>query len=190
MTDKLGNQAINLPPEGEEEVWKPIPDYPGYFASSLGRVMGSTGKILKLQVDKNGYQFFRVSIKGKTKIKKVHRVIAEAFLENPEGAPEIDHIDRCRCNNYYKNLRFANGTQQRYNSKERVRYLKRKKTPIILMDKHTNEPIEYFSSPFDASEKLGLSIVQICANIHRQRAPFKIGYFIVDEEKLDKKYFL
>lgn len=188
MTDKLGNVANILPPEDEEEIWRACKNYPGYQVSSFGRVIGPQKRILKLYVDKNGYQFFRVSIKGKKSIKKVHRVVAEVFLgQNPVELPEVDHIDRCRCNNYYKNLRYANGTQQRYNSNKRAEYLNRKKTPIILMDRNTDEPIQYFNSPVEAGEKLGLSIVQICANLHKQRDPFKIGYFIINEEKLDKK---
>ena len=50
----------------------------------------------------------------------VHRLIAEAFLENTEGLPTVDHIDRNRSNNSLSNLRWASWSTQNYNRKHRT----------------------------------------------------------------------
>ena len=59
-----------------------------------------------------GYK--RVKVGGKSY--KVHRLVAEAFIENPEGKKTVDHIDRNRANNSLANLRWATSSEQRENS--------------------------------------------------------------------------
>lgn len=52
----------------------------------------------------------------KRKSYRVHRLIAEAFLQNPENKPTVDHINRNRADNWIYNLRFADSKEQRENS--------------------------------------------------------------------------
>jgi hypothetical protein len=109
------------------ELWKPIPDYQGYYeASSMGRIRSvtryiphprnttyrliKTGKILKSELDKSGYPVVTLSKDRKTRTYKVHRLVAKAFIPNPDNLPQIDHINCIRYDNRPENLRWC--TQQ------------------------------------------------------------------------------
>ncbi len=84
------------------EMWKQIPDLPGYSVSSTGRVRkDSTGQIMVLS--KNG-GYCRITIS-----KHVHRLVADAFLEKPSDDAKcwVDHIDGNRSNNNVENLRWV-----------------------------------------------------------------------------------
>lgn len=62
--------------------------------------------------DKNGY--YRYHVNGKTR--KIHRLIAETFIPNPENKKTVDHIDRDVHNNDVSNLRWATDTEQKHNT--------------------------------------------------------------------------
>lgn len=87
-----------------EEEWKPIPSFPGYEASNLGRIRGSRG-IIK-DSDGNGYRKTALRKNGKSHGVKVHRMVMEAFVGLcPEGM-EVCHNDHNRANNCLNNLRY------------------------------------------------------------------------------------
>lgn len=109
-----------------KEEWKDIEGYEGlYQISNYGRVKSlnykRTGqeKILKLSKDKKGYFVINLSIKGKTKVFKVHRLVAKAFIPNPENKPNVDHINTIRTKNEVWNLRWV--TQKENNNNELTR---------------------------------------------------------------------
>lgn len=98
------------------EQWKDIEGYEGkYQVSSVGRVRSlnyrgnGEVRVLKLKKGKKGY--LRVILCKDREIKTylVHRLVAEAFVENPdtENKKCVDHIDTDRMNNFYKNLRWC-----------------------------------------------------------------------------------
>lgn len=87
--------------------WRSIPGYEGYEASSQGAVRNAkTGKILKQTANSWGYFEVGVRAAGVTKgvKKKVHRLVALAFVANPEGKAEVNHIDGSKTNNAAANL--------------------------------------------------------------------------------------
>ncbi len=99
-----------------EEEWLPIKDFPNYIVSNLGRVKriarknvrghNLKEKFLNPWFDKDGYQ--RVEIFNNIrKNTSVHRIVAEAFVPNPNRFPEIDHIDTKKVNNIYTNLEWV-----------------------------------------------------------------------------------
>ena len=95
------------------EIWKPIKDYEGlYEVSNLGRVKSlnykRTGKekILK-NSERNGYLVVSLVKNGKLKQFYVHKLVAEAFILNPENKPCIDHINTIRNDNRIENLRWV-----------------------------------------------------------------------------------
>ena len=94
------------------EKWKFIAGYTGlYSISNTGRVINyQTGKELKPAVNHKGYLIAQLSIKGQRKNKRIHRLVAEAFIPNPDNLPEVDHIDNNKQNNNVDNLRWVTGS--------------------------------------------------------------------------------
>lgn len=97
-----------------KEIWKPVEGYEGiYEVSNFGRVKSlnyhreGIVKILKPQKDGSGYLQVQLWRNGKMKAFKVHRLVAEAFLPNPLGLPEINHKDEDKTNNIVSNLEWA-----------------------------------------------------------------------------------
>lgn len=86
--------------------------------------------------DSKGY--LRVRIKGKDY--KVHRLVAECYIPNPENKPFIDHINRCPSQNAVGNLRWANNSENMRNSKANDRVDARGGTHTYEdMQKHIQE---------------------------------------------------
>lgn len=95
-----------------KEIWKDIGGYSGdYQISNLGRVKSfkkkNHGKILKLGKDGCGYYRIGLMKHGKRVTEKVHRLVACAFIPNPENKPEVNHKDSNKTNNAIKNLEWS-----------------------------------------------------------------------------------
>jgi len=89
----------------EGEVWAVINKFPTYWISSQGRVLNiKSGMVLKPYCHRLGYQYVMLCNKGKRLNAKVHRLVAEAFVTNPCGYPEVNHIDEDKSNNKSINL--------------------------------------------------------------------------------------
>lgn len=90
------------------ETWKSIEDFPKYQVSDQGRIKNiQSGRIFTGSRDAFGYMHVRlINPYGTYTLKKVHRLVAETFLPNPEGKPIIDHIDGDKTNNALSNLRW------------------------------------------------------------------------------------
>ena len=101
------------------EEWKEIPIFDGRFlVSNLGRIKQAIrydkegrkagGKVFCLNKrDKDGYCIAQIQHKGKRKYLRVHRLVAEAFIPNPENKPQIDHINAIKDDNRAENLRWV-----------------------------------------------------------------------------------
>lgn len=101
------------------EYWKVIEGY-NYFVSTYGRIEnGSTGRILKPGINNHGYYYVNLCKNGKYKSFKTHRLVAEAFIENPDDKVCIDHINNDKLNNNVTNLRWATHSENCRNSSKR-----------------------------------------------------------------------
>lgn len=107
--------------QSTQEIWKDIAGYDGFYQiSSLGRVRNSKGLIKKLKLwggnKENRYNSVCLKKKNhKTMYPSVHRLVAQAFIPNPENKPQVNHKDCTRLNNHVSNLEWAT-------SQENIRY--------------------------------------------------------------------
>ena len=107
------------------EKWKPIKDHDGYEVSSYGNVRNPHKRELKKFLNNTGY--YRVSL-GTERLHFVHRLVAQAFVDNPNGYPIVNHKDENKTNNNVENLEWCTykynsnygNTPQRCSEKQRM----------------------------------------------------------------------
>ena len=98
--------------EQEIEIWRPVVGYENYEVSNLGRVKSlnynKTGReeILKHKIVK-GYLRLNLCKDSKTHSFFIHRLVAQAFIPNPDNLPQVNHIDECKTNNRVENLEWC-----------------------------------------------------------------------------------
>lgn len=96
-----------------EEIWKDIKDFPNYQVSNLGNVRNiKRGTTMKPIYDNNGYKKVHLFNKGKEKMLFIHRLVAIAFIPNPENKPTVNHIDGNTSNSNVNNLEWATMKEQ------------------------------------------------------------------------------
>lgn len=91
--------------------------------------------LLKGSMDKDGYKTVRMMVDGKKRHIKVHRLIANAYIQNKSNKPCVNHIDGNKQNNQYKNLEWCTVKENN------IHALKNGLTPIIKGDERFNTKI-------------------------------------------------
>lgn len=96
----------------EVEEWKPITGYQGFYEISdhgrVARVDKGKRHEIKVQINpKNGYCYAHLCKNGKVKALRVHRIVAEHFIEKREEATQVNHKDGNKANNMYTNLEWT-----------------------------------------------------------------------------------
>lgn len=98
-----------------KEEWKKIEGFENYLISNHGRIYShKTSKILKPTIDTKGYLRISFYDNGKGNTKKVHRLVAEAFLPNRLKLPQVNHKDEDKENNHVDNLEWCDNAYNRY----------------------------------------------------------------------------
>lgn len=106
------------------ENWKDCPDYEDCYEVSdhgnvrrkIGGMGAKQGKVLQQKMYKTSrYYHICLSKNNKPKTYTVHRLVAKAFLLNPDNLPEVDHIDRNKLNNHISNLRWVSKSKNQAN---------------------------------------------------------------------------
>ena len=94
-----------------KEIWKDTVEFPDRFeVSNLGNIRNKKTKVLKKQVNSGsskGYKAIIVSVNNKATNHSVHRMVAKAFIPNPEGKPQVNHKNSIRDDNRVENLEWV-----------------------------------------------------------------------------------
>ena len=155
----------------KNEVWKPIKDYEGiYEVSSCGQVRrlhkdkrSSPFKILKLDTLR-GYKKVHLYKNGSGKPFQVHRLVAEAFIPNPENLSQVNHIDENPSNNCVENLEWCDPKYNVNYGTGIARQVEKRSKIVLCFDLDMNFLREYPSTA-EAARSLDLSqgcIVACC----------------------------
>ena len=160
----------------DSEIWKDIEGYEGlYQVSNLGRVKSlnyhRTGKEKILRLEKSqGYYIADLCINGKAKHYKVHRLVAEAFIPNPENLPEINHKDENPSNNNVNNLEYCDrkynnsyGSRNERSKQKQINDIN-KSVPIVQIDLN-NDTVAIWPSMAEAQRNgFNLGNIYLCCN--------------------------
>ena len=157
------------------EEWKPVKDFEGrYEVSNRGRVRslrykGNNGKIGYLTPCDNGAGYLFVylcdELLKKHRYAYIHRMVAEAFISNPNGFSEINHINECKHDNRVENLEWCN---HRYNinyGSRNERVAKKCGKKVAQYDMEMNKIAE-FETMREAFKKTGISnqTISLCCS--------------------------
>lgn len=115
------------------EIWKDT-EFDGYTVSNLGRVKHN-GRILK--ATDRGNRYLTVSINKKNRY--LHRIVAQAFIQNPENKEQVNHIDGNKSNDCAENLEWVSRLENIKHAKEVLKKdwcMVRKRVQMITKDKN------------------------------------------------------
>jgi hypothetical protein len=132
------------------EEWRKILNFPNYSVSNLGNVKNNkTNKLMKINV-KGGY--CNISLQNETSKKccKVHRLVALAFISNPENKSDVNHEDKNKLNNNIENLTWMTPKENNQHKSNGLVYKSNKNKPIIRLDKINGDILEKYNSIEDA----------------------------------------
>ena len=146
------------------EEWKSINGYENYEISDHGNIKNiTTHKMLKPRVNNRGYNNVDLYNIGQ-RTKPIHRLVAEAFLENPDNKRCVDHIDRNKLNNHISNLRFATNSENGMNK-----------------SKHSNNISGITGVCFCKDRNKWRAVIK------KDRNPIHLGYFETKEEAIEAR---
>lgn len=183
-----------------KEIWKDIANWEGYYqVSNTGRVKSLHRKyyngykmipkderILKQSKTGSGYCKLTLSRNGKSNYRMIHRLVAQAFIKNPENKRDVNHKDGNKMNNNINNLEWM--TQL-----ENARHAY--KNGLITIDHH-NKPvcqinggsvIASFKSASEASRQTGICrpcIAKCCSNKQETSGGFKWSFYQAQLESI------
>lgn len=138
-----------------KEIWKDIEEYEGiYQVSNLGRVRSLdrldganhrlNGKVLKIRKNTHGYLDISLYKNSVSSNNTIHRLVAEAFIPNPENKPQVNHIDEDKTNNSLANLEWMTAKENNNHGTRNERSSKTKSIAIIATNTTTCESTEFY----------------------------------------------
>ena len=142
-----------------KEIWHNVKGYEGlYLISTYGRVLSAPRNGTKLEWHilaphfVGGYVQYELSKSNKTKAYKAHRLVAEAFLPNPERKREVNHIDGDKHNNKLENLEWSTSSENQLHAS----YILGKGLKAVKQLSKDGELVKVWRSIKEASLSLGI----------------------------------
>ena len=158
----------------ESDRWRNITDYEGiYIVSDNGEVARiRTGKyrLLKPRASKKGYLKVNLSRNGKMKTVYVHRLVAQHFIDNPNGYDEINHLDENKTNNRASNLEWCSRKHNvNYGSRTSIQKHKVSK-PVVCISTRGDRLIFNSVTTAGQATKVSTSNISACCKGKRKSA--------------------
>lgn len=158
-----------------QETWIKVKGFELYSVSDQGNVRNDkTGRILKGGLDTYGYPQVILCKNGSRYGRKVHRLVAEAFVPNPDNKPQVNHIDGNKQNNAASNLEFCTNQENqthfwRYlnNEQNKANRINAHKGKGLLSDNPNSKSVirledgKVFRTIKEAAEELNISYIHI-----------------------------
>ena len=149
-----------------EEIWKDIPEYLGIYQVSNYGLIRKIGrckkpKFMTPKPNQKGYLRVCFSIGGKKRYYRVHRLVAQAFIPNPDNKPQINHKDGNKLNNNVSNLEWVTN-QENCEHAQRNGLTNHRERPVVLIK--NGKIIKRFDSIRDAARQTNIG----CQNIYYQ----------------------
>lgn len=161
----------------KREEWREIAGYDGaYMVSDAGRVRN--GERLKAQRKHGGYMYVSLWRDGKEKNCLVHRLVARAFLPNPDELPEINHKDENKENNRVENLEWCTQLYNNMYGTRRDRFIASRGKPVQQMTMG-GEIVAQYRSANEAARETGLrqsAISNACNGVYKQAYGYLWSY--------------
>jgi len=133
------------------EEWRDIQEFPNYSVSNAGNVKNNkTNKLLKLNV-KGGYHHVSLTSENGKKLFKVHRLVASAFIPNPENKSDVNHEDKNKLNNNVSNLTWMTRKENNQHKSIWLVYNSNKNKQVIRLNVN-DEILENYNSIEDAGQ--------------------------------------
>ena len=148
-----------------------IKGYEGlYSITSCGKVWSyKSKKFLKPIVEKNGYSRVNLYKEGKLKKFYIHRLVAEAYIENPDNLPQVNHVDGDKSHNWLNNLEYCTGSQNTRHAIDTGLRAKRGKTKRI----HDQTTGIIYANCSEAARAVGGNRARVWEVCNKKRKTYK-----------------
>lgn len=157
----------------KDEQWKNIENYGSYQVSNLGNIKSlgfyvrkrnggyyfRAGKLLSECYGSSGYSLVRLSNKDGIKTFNRHRLVAEAFVPNPDNLPQVNHIDGDKSHNYDSNLEWVTASDNIMYAYDHG--IRKERKPIRMYDLSGNF-LRYFTSGNEVERTLNIYRSGVC----------------------------
>lgn len=160
---------------GKRELWRDVVGYEGlYQVSNFGRVKSlnyhrsGEERVIVQRQDRYGYKAVNLSKDGVARQINVHRLVATAFIDNPDYLPQVNHKDEDKTNNAVDNLEWCTGKYNMNYGTHNKRCADGISKPIIQIDLSTGE-VTLWKSATQAAAVLGKDRRGICRMCHTEK---------------------
>lgn len=156
-----------------------------YSISNYGNVRNDETNKIFSQSNQLGYQFVGIKVKNKTKRMRVHRLVASAFIPNPENKPYVNHIDGNKSNNHVSNLEWVTPSENTKHARDNnlISY----STKPVRQYSLEGDLMMEFESATEAARQLGLlqsKIIECCLKSRRTTGLYQWRYASENIDKL------